>query len=195
MKDHVLKQVSFVRTTLIGGVFFLLPLSVIAYLVGQAGAAAYAVYPSLPTLGVVTYTLIAASVLVAIVAACFIAGVFARRSLARRLIRYVEKYLLMLFPRYAIFREQLSGNIGGEVAKNRLRPVLVQMAQHRRLALEVDRDDAMVVVFLPGSPDPWSGEVVLMDPAAVQQVDVPFADLLGVMETLGTGLLPMLRNR
>ncbi len=182
------------RTTLIGGVFFLLPLAVIAYLVGSAGAAVYAVYPSLPTLGVVVYTLIVAAVLVAVIGACFVAGLFARRSLARRLIRWVEKYLLMLFPRYAIFREQLSGNIGGEVAKNRLRPVLVQMAGHRRLALEVDRDAGMVVVFLPGSPDPWSGEVVLMEPASVEPVDVPFADLLGVMETLGTGLLPLMRR-
>lgn len=207
MKRHVVRQISFLRTTAIGGIFFLLPFVVVCVLVGQVAQVVYAVavtiQPQLQPYWEVTsataIALIVGAALALIVGMCFISGLLARRSLARQFTRRVEKYLLMLFPRYAIFKEQLSGNIGGAVAKNRLRPVVVELPGEWRLAFEVERADpewqtqeaaethpATVTVFLPGSPDPWNGTVVSVQPEQVRNLSVEFSDVLGAYEKLGT---------
>ncbi|MEM8911739.1 MAG: DUF502 domain-containing protein [Planctomycetota bacterium] len=201
-----MRQISFLRTTAIGGIFFLLPFAVVCVLLGQVAQVVYAVAVSiqpyiLPYWEVTSATAIAliggASVAL-IIGMCFLCGLIARRSLARQFTRRVEKYLLMLFPRYAIFKEQLSGNIGGAVAKNRLRPIVVELPGEWRLAFEVERADpawqtqeaaqthpATVTVFLPGSPDPWNGSVISVRPDQVRNLTVEFSDVLGAYEKLG----------
>ncbi|MCC9644551.1 DUF502 domain-containing protein [Rhodopirellula sp. JC740] len=202
MKHHVQRQISFLRTTAIGGIFFLLPLLVVLVLIGQLVQVIYAVAVALlPFLNDYTpfhdttgYLIVFAIATLVLILACFISGIMARRSIARQFTRLVEKYLLMLFPRYAIFKEQLSGNIGGSISKNRLRPVVVQLEGYARLAFEVERrdhatnqtDPLAVTLYLPGSPDPWSGTVVMVEASRVSPIDAPFGDVVATFEQLGT---------
>lgn len=210
MKQHVKRQISFLRTTAIGGIFFLLPLIVVCVLIGQVVQVVYAIaIGALPVLqeympfnDAFGYFLIFAIATLVLVLACFVSGLMARRSLARQFTRFVEKYLLMLFPRYAIFKEQLSGNIGGDIAKNRLRPVCVQLEGFSRLAFEVERyrsetagaDPCGVTLYLPGSPDPWNGTVIMVAADRVTRLDVPFGDVLGAFEKLGDDTQKLLRG-
>ncbi|EMB19129.1 DUF502 domain-containing protein [Rhodopirellula europaea] len=202
MKQHVQKHFSFLRTTAIGGIFFLLPLLVVCVLLGQLVQVIYAVAIALlpflrdytPFHDTTGYLLVFGIATLLLVLACFVSGIMARRSIARQFTRFIEKYLLMLFPRYAIFKEQLSGNIGGDVAKNRLRPVVVQLEGFSQLAFEVERyrgsdianDPLGVTLYLPGSPDPWNGKVVMVEASRVQRIDAPFGDVVGTFEQLGT---------
>lgn len=202
---HVTRHVSFLRATAIGGIFFLLPLIVICVLVGQVAGVVYsvavAIQPNIPAwvpLNEPTgITLIITVAVLLIVLACFVAGLLASQTLAQRFIKWVEKYLLMLFPRYAIFKEQLSGNIGGDVNKNAIIPVAVAMHDHIRLAFEVQRatpeligdakvaNAAIVTVYVPGSPDPWSGQVIHVRADQVTPLNVPVPDVIGAFEKLG----------
>lgn len=190
--QHVTRSFGFLKTTAIGGVFFLLPLIVIAALVGQGVQIVWAI--AVPLAGALPeqirnlfgYTMLFAAALALIVLACFVSGILARRSIAKKMTTIVEKYLLMLFPRYAIFKEQLSGNIGGDIFKNRLSPVLVSLQDCQRVAFEVERTaDDRVVVYLPGSPDPWSGSVVLVRSDQVESLPADFGLTLGAFEKLG----------
>ncbi|QEG43808.1 DUF502 domain-containing protein [Roseimaritima ulvae] len=209
MRKHVIGHISFLRTTAIGGIFFLLPLAVLLFFLGQIGQVVYGltvqIQPLLKDyLGIndaTGYALVFAIVILLIVLACFVAGIFARRSLARQFTGWVEKYLLMMFPRYAIFKEQLSGNIGGEIAKNRLKPVKVHLEGYSRLAFEVERfpesasgDSASVTLYLPGAPDPWSGTVIYTTGDRVESVAAPFPDVLGAFEKLGTDTQKILQG-
>ena len=106
-----------------------------------------------------------------------------------------------MFPRYAIFKEQLGGNIGGDIAKNRLKPVKVRLDGYCRLAFEVERradandlSDELVTLFLPGSPDPWTGTVIYTTADRVENVDAPSPDVLGAFEKLGTDTQAILRG-
>ncbi|MFG0265067.1 MAG: DUF502 domain-containing protein [Rhodopirellula sp. JB055] len=202
MKHHVKRHFSFLRTTAIGGIFFLLPLVVVLFLIGQLAQVIYAVAVALlpilqdytPFHDTTGYLLIFGIATLLLILACFVSGIMARRSIARQFTRLIEKYLLMMFPRYAIFKEQLSGNIGGEVAKNRLRPVVVRLEGFSQLAFEVERyrgadsakDPMGVTLYLPGSPDPWNGKVVMVEASRVQRIDAPFGDVVGTFEQLGT---------
>ena len=50
-----------------------------------------------------------------------------------------------------------------------MKPVLVRLDDVARLGFEVDRADAgPVSVYLPGSPDPWQGVVVHVEPGRVE---------------------------
>lgn len=203
MQDRVSRSFGVLKTTAIGGVFFLLPLIVIGALMGQilqvAWVAAKAVHEYLPITSVGGYGLLVCCAILLLLLLCFSAGVAARRSLGRRFTESVETYLLMLFPRYAIFKEQLTGNIGGEVLHNRLKPVLVEMPEGQRFAMEVERglvdDTSRVTVFLPGSPDPWSGSVVVVESCRVKRLDVPFAHAIATSEQLGRGSLALMDAR
>lgn len=204
------KHLSFLRATAIGGVFFLLPLVVLCFFLGQIAQLVYAVaiqmQPFLRDLlginHVTGYVLIFTIALAVIVLACFGAGILAGRSMARQFTGWVEKYLLMMFPRYAIFKEQLSGNIGGEIARNRLKPVHVRLEGYSRLAFEVERSSPSptlvhgetVTLYLPGSPDPWSGTVINVTPDRIVPIETPFPDVLGAFEKLGLDSQKILRG-
>ncbi len=223
--NQVNRHFTFLRATAIGGIFFLLPLVVLCVLLGQVGQVVFNVAAQMQpvlqdTLGIhgpSGYALVVVIVTLLIVLLCFVAGVLASRSIARRFTLWVEKYLLMMFPRYAIFKEQLSGNIGGEIAKNRLQPVCVQLEGYTRLAFEVERTEAgqgtgaainpagslvegslahgeRVTLYLPGSPDPWSGTVIYVSPDRVRAIDAPFPDVLGAFEKLGLDSQKILRG-
>ena len=188
--EHVKKSVGFVRTSAIGGIFFLLPFVVVAFLLGQVGKVVWVVAKELnqymPTQTPMGYAALLLGAIALIVLACFGCGIIARRSLANRFTGVIEKYLLMLFPRYAIFKEQLSGNIGGDVFKNCLTPALITLQDHQRLAFEVERASGnRVVVYLPGSPDPWSGTVIILPDTKVESLKVDFGATLGAFEKLG----------
>lgn len=188
--EQVKRSFGFLRTTAIGGIFFLLPLVVVAFLLGQVAQVVWVVVKELnnylPTQTPLGYASLFFAAIALIVLACFMCGIIARRSLASKFTTVVEKYLLMLFPRYAIFKEQLSGNIGGEVFKNCLCPVLINLEFYQRVAFEVERTmDNRVVCYLPGSPDPWSGTVIIVKDTQVQRMDVDFGETLGAFEKLG----------
>ncbi len=196
IKTHASRTLRFLRTTAIGGVFFLLPLTVIGFLLAQLIQAVWFAAKSmseiLPDGTPQSYTMLFVSGLSVIVLACFLSGIVARRALGQRFTALTEKYLLMLFPRYAIFKEQLSGNIGGKEFRNTMRPALVQFADYKRIAMEIERDESgNVTVFLPGSPDPWSGTIVITQADKVQKLDIPFGEALAAFEQLGRNTLQL----
>ena len=211
MKEKVSHSFGVLKTTAIGGIFFLLPLIVVGALVGQmlqvVVVVAKSVHTYLPVKSPAGYSFLLAATMLLMLLLCFAAGLVAKRSLGKRFTESVEKYLLMLFPRYAIFKEQLTGNIGGEVLHNQLKPVIVSMPEGKRLGMEVERSgssdtdgsavegNGWVTVFLPGSPDPWSGSVVVVAMSRVQHLEIPFSEAIATAEQLGRGSLRLLDLR
>lgn len=202
MKDQVTHHVGVIKTTAIGGIFFLFPLVIVGVLVGQvvqwSWTAAKALKDYLPAIAPSNYILLFIVTLLFVLLICFVAGIVARRSLARRFTHTIEGYLLMLFPRYAIFKEQLTGNIGSGILRNQLRPVLVLVPEGQRMAMEVERGSVdgtqWVTVFFPGSPDPWSGNISLVEAFRVKPLNGSFNDAVATAEQLGRGTLKLLES-
>ncbi|MEM9352276.1 MAG: DUF502 domain-containing protein [Planctomycetota bacterium] len=195
--EHVRRTFGFWKTTLIGGVIFLLPLIVIGWLVGQIVSIAWPVAQTIQeTLGLHSaagYALLIGLTLAVIVLACFLAGLLARRRFAQRIAGFVEKNLSLMFPRYLIVKELMAGSIGGTENKPQLKAVAVQTPLGRRVGFEVERSaEGQVTVYLPGSPDPWAGSVTLVDAEQVERLDVEFVDALTTCEQLGRGTAELL---
>ena len=179
------------KTTILGGVFFLLPFAVLVFLVGQVAAIivpiAKQLQPFLPealSFGVVSGATGAATVLV--ILACYLAGLAAQRSFAARFSVTIEKNLLLLFPRYAILKNRMASNLGGPAGTATMTPVLVRFDDATRIGFETERDaEGLVTVYLPSAPDPWSGHVVHMAAERVTPLATDFNAVATMCETLG----------
>jgi uncharacterized membrane protein len=191
MKSRIKNTLGFLRTTLIGGVLFLLPLIVISALLGYASTLVIAIYKPLKVwipIGAPTgyYAIVFLISVAIVVLLCFLAGIIARRAIARKLATFVERRLTMVFPKYAVYRDIIAGNVGGDDNTPSLKPIVVRMLDTYRVAFEAERlHNDLVVVYFPGSPDTWNGCVELVSSDQVQSLNVPFADALGIFERMG----------
>jgi uncharacterized membrane protein len=190
MKERVTKTFGFLRTTAIGGLIFLLPLAVIGFLLGYVFNVVLLIYeplkeylPVSSAAGTALLFLIAVGILVML---CFSCGIAARRAIARKFSRTVEKHLVMVYPKYAIYKDIVAGNVGGDALAPSLAPVTIQFDDAIRIGYEAGRTErGLVIVYLPGSPDPWIGSVILVEPDRIQSLDVDFTETAAICERLG----------
>lgn len=179
------------KTTVIGGLVFLLPLIVAIAVLGQALALAAKVaapiaahLPAGHVGGVAVGTLVAVALLLLL---CYGAGLLARAAVGRMWSRSFEEKLHALYPRYTIIKGMAQG-LYGEPGEHQLKSVLVDFDDRQQIAYEVERtQDGRVVVFLPGAPDPWSGCVVLVAPHRVAALAVDFGRLNQALSGIGRG--------
>lgn len=190
MREKINESVGFLRSTAVGGIFFLLPLVVIGGLLGQIYTVVVAIavplgewIPVNTPVGVALLFLLAVAILVFL---CFVCGFFARRAIGKRFSKTVEKQLITVFPKYAIYKDLLAGNLKHDSDGPSLKPVLVACPEGYRLAMEADRlSGGMVVVYFPGAPDTWIGSVVIVPADRVCTTELDFNETLGVFERLG----------
>ncbi len=192
MKSHIERSIGFVRATALGGLLFILPLAVVLGLLGYVYSFVVVVYEPLkdwiPVRSAAGIALLFALALGLLLLACFVAGLMAHRAIGRRVSSFVEKYLTTFFPKYAIYKDILAGNIGGTWNVPTLKPIFVSTPDCQRIAFESDRmEDGTVVVFFPGAPDPWIGTVGTVSSESVEPLNLPFNDVVGLLEQLGRG--------
>lgn len=188
------KFLGFLKTTALGGLLFLLPLIVLGALIGQVAPLIWSIavflndilpVPVKTPAGIALLVLLALAI---VLSGCFAAGLIARRSIGQRLSKAFEKNIMMLFPRYAVFKDQLHGSLGGDEGRPGLKPVVVRWEGALRVGFERDRmGDEWVTVYLPGTPDPWSGQLAWFPVREVQTLDLEFGETVGLFEQLGRG--------
>ncbi|MBW2418645.1 MAG: DUF502 domain-containing protein [Deltaproteobacteria bacterium] len=186
---------NFIKTTLIGGLIFLVPLIVLIVVIGQAIGVLIVVaepiaelIPAETVAGIALVNLIA---LGAVILLCFLAGLVARSAAARKLTDMAESKVLQKIPGYTIIKGIASGISPYEDAH--LTPVLVTFDDCMRFGLEVERiGEERVVVYFPGSPNAWSGIVNIVMAKQVRPVDVPIMSVFEHAERLGKGAHEML---
>ncbi|MDG1806490.1 MAG: hypothetical protein P8J91_10115 [Pirellulaceae bacterium] len=194
-----IKTFGFLKTTAIGGLFFLLPLIVLGALIGQLVPVIRMVTNLLseqfPSFTASNAAFLIGVAIAIIISACFVAGVLARRSVGKRISSLFEKNISMLFPRYTIIKEQMRGSIGGASQKPNMKPVFVQLQDHRRIGFEIERiNEQLVAVYLPGAPDAWAGNLIYVEPSQIERVDAEFWDTVLVFGELGRGSKTLLAD-
>ncbi len=188
----------FVKTTVFGGIVFLVPVVILFVIVDKAfefmQAVAEPLAPLLPFDGAEEVVLvnIVAGILVA--AICFIAGLMARSRLASRLVGRLDDLLLTHVPFYAVIKS-LTASVPGAEQFDGMRAVLLEWAGHDMVAFEIERiDDGNVVVFLPGAPNPWSGNVRIVPAADVRPLDTSVMAMTNSLSHMGRGMAALART-
>ncbi len=187
---------NFLKTTLIGGLVFLVPIIVVVAILGKAfglmaaGAAPLAAWIPIDSIGGVALANLLA--VVAIVVLCFAAGLVARSSAAVRAVQSLESGFLTSIPGYGFIKGMTEG-LAGREGPEALRPVLAKFDDASQVAFEIERNpDGRVVVYVPGAPDPWSGAVFVMTADRVEPLEASMPAAVKNIRALGRGTTRLL---
>jgi uncharacterized membrane protein len=181
----------FLKSTLIGGLVVLVPVVVVVAIAGWAVEAALKVitpvFEWLPdkSVGGVSLTVLAA--VLGLVAACFLAGLFAETTVIHRLGGHAER-LAMSIPGYALMKN-VGANLVGIQGKHAAKTVLVRFQASCQLGFQMETlADGRRIVFVPGVPRALVGTLHVVAPDRVQVLDMPVSRALDVLGRLGVGL-------
>ncbi|WP_341676696.1 DUF502 domain-containing protein [Niveibacterium sp. SC-1] len=191
------QKVSFIRTTVVGGVLFLAPLVVTLFVLEKAwhlaGKFVAPIVHHFPPkiLGFIAVSdLLAVGILVLV---CFIAGLIARTALAKRVVEAIEHGLLSNIPGYEFFKGLGESILGVDKAGSQA--VLVHFDDCSQIGFLMEHlQDGTCVVFLPGAPSPFSGGVFYFSPDRVQAIEAPPQTVLKSLKRLGVGSVELAKG-
>jgi uncharacterized membrane protein len=188
----------FVRTTIVGGLFFLAPIVVLIVILAKAfdyakkGLNGVLVHvPAASGLGAGAATMLAV-VLVALV--CFIAGLVARSVSAQRVVNALESSVLSKIPAYDYLKQESASALGvAEIAE--LPVVFVPMEGGWQLGVRTEAlSNDLISVFVPGAPNPHSGSVFFFSADNVRPAGVKMAAALNCLRRCGAGASALAAN-
>jgi uncharacterized membrane protein len=188
-----------IRTTFIGGIVFLIPIAIFVAVIGQglkiADKAAKPVAAVLPVnmVGGVAVAEVLAIVLLLLI--CFLAGLLARLALARKAVDALEANVLSRLPAYALLKTKTQSMLSPDDIEG-MSVVVMRFDDAWQIGFEIERiEGGKVVLFLPGSPDPWSGSVCIAEENRVTLLDLPVAAAAQLVRRLGRGANEALGDR
>lgn len=181
----------FIRTTVIGGLLFLIPFLILLFFVGKGlqltGKIATPLATALGIEGIAGFAAVEVLSILLLVLICFVAGLAAKLPWLRRVAHVLEDRVLEKIPTYQLMKTKAQSALEFE-NNEELKPVKVRYDDATQLGFEMARtEDGEVVVFLPGSPDPWSGAVCVMAPDRISPLGLSVKDTVKLMKRLGKG--------
>lgn len=186
----------FLKTTLIGGVLFLIPVTVIVLIVAKVAgvmiviAEPMAGFIPIDNIGGVALANIIAVLIVLLL--CFFAGLLARTDAAQSFAEKIEETVLQKIPGYTVLKG-IKDTLSPEHTAD-LKPVFVNLGSTSRIGVEVERmTDGRVVVYLPNSPNVWAGTTRVVADSQVQIIDQPIMSVVDHVEQLGRGTEELLK--
>lgn len=189
MPDKRVSLIEFVIT----GFFVVLPVLLAVYVGAQFyGALESVIRPLLEKLpGTVFHNPAVRYVAVglAIVLLLLLVGWVARLRLGQTLGRLLEMWVLNRVPFYRLLRNLASG-LAGKEEEHSMKTVLVtvDVPGLQQLGLLIERHaDGNSTVFLPSSPNPGSGTVVVVEPARLEDLPMPVHEVFRYMSRWGDG--------
>lgn len=181
------------KTTILGGVLFLVPFAIVAMVLGKAYQISMVVaepiddvIPIANFAGVALVNIIA---LVLILVVCYVAGQLAKRGIKGRRTETLEGFLIDTIPGYVVFKGVIGSAAETEGGPEQLRPVLVAFDDHDMIAFEMESDDTKCVLFLPGAPSAWSGSTIIVDKSRVTYLSIPTYQAMKLLRGMGRGTL------
>lgn len=191
----------FLKTTIIGGVLFLLPVAFILFILSYALRLVkrFAVPISnglhLDQLGgaasIGAATVLSVLVLVLI---SFAAGVVARTAVGRRITQWSENSLLGRVPQYQLMKSMAEGLAHIESAGG-FKPALASIEDGWQIGYLLEQlENDWVAVFLPQAPAPMSGNVMYLPAKRVRPLGITMVQAMSIVKAIGVGSGAALRG-
>jgi uncharacterized membrane protein len=182
---------------MVGGILFLVPIIIFIAVIGKALeltkklAAPLSVLIPLDSIGNIAMVNLLALGIVLLI--CFLAGLAAKSTLARKSVGNLESRVLSKIPVYGLLKSKIDAIVQPEKAEG-MKPVLARFDDSWQIAFEVERIQGGVVgIYLPGAPDPWSGSVCFVTEDRIQPLELTLLPVLRTLKGLGKGSNEQLR--
>lgn len=180
---------SFIKTTLIGGLFFVIPLVLLALIMGKVLdvfrklVAPIADKIPIEAIGGITISRIIALLILLLV--CFIAGLFAYTKKIKELRKWIETNILSHIPGYTLLKGMTESAAGIE-SDDLKDVVLVNIEEVWQIGFLMDKiDDELCSVYIPGAPNPMSGDVFFVKNERLKILDLPELSAMKIYKKLG----------
>jgi uncharacterized membrane protein len=181
--------ISFIKTTLVGGLFFIIPIVLLIYLVGKViGIFRQIIAPisekiDISLFGGETTSRILATILLLLL--CFIAGLVARRKKTSPIKDWVEDNIFSNIPGYTLLKGMTETAVGFD-SKNLKEVVLVNIEEVWQIGFLMEQiDEDISVVFIPGAPNPMAGDVVFVKQDRLKKLNIDEISVIKIYRKLG----------
>jgi len=185
---------AFLKTTLIGGILFLLPLAIVLMILGYAFRLASTVAQPISdgldlqrwggVAGIGVVTLLSALVLLLV---AFAGGMAARTYVGDRLTRWFEGSLLGRLPQYQMLKSMAEGLAQLESAAG-IKPALISIEGGWQIGYLLESlENGWLSVFLPQAPTPMSGNVMYFPADRVRPLGITMVEAMSIIKRIGVG--------
>lgn len=190
----------FLKTTIVGGVLFLLPVALVLLVLNHAfQLAAKAVRPVSHSLsfdhtvaGISSATVLTILLLVIV---SFAAGMIARTQAGRHISGWFERSFLGGLPQYQMVKS-MGESLAQIEGSDDLRPVLVSLNGGWQIGYLLETlENGWLAVFVPQAPSPTSGSVMYLQADHVRPLNIPMKQAKSVVKHIGIGSGEMLRGK
>ena len=183
------------KATIAGGLLFLLPVVLIVIVLGHAMRLARRVAQPIAELVPVDalggVTVVAVLLLIFI---SFFAGLIARTTGGKRIMRWSESTLLGGLPQYQLVKSMAQGLAQVESAEG-VSPALVSVDSGWQLGYLLEPlQNGWVAVFVPQAPTPMSGNVMYLPADRVRPLGITMIQAIAIVKRMGVGSAKALRG-
>lgn len=193
------RALNFLKTTILGGLFFIVPLVLLILLVKHAVSIAIKVLEPIVKLlpvekiaGVAVEYLFSVLLLIII---CFLAGLALRLGPGRKINEFAERMILRKIPGFGLIKRVINEMSDIDSRKSDFQVALAQIEDAWMLSFIVEQlDNGLLVVFVPSAPTPAAGSVYYLTEARVKRLDVPLSTAMQCIVRLGSGSKELLKN-
>lgn len=186
---------SMIRATLVGGVLFLVPLGVLLLVLSEVmDLALIFAQPIADWFAVDDFLGMAAAhgiALTGLVTICFLAGLAAKSAMLSKQMDRLDNAFQGVVPGYMLIKSLIAGEVAQSEKKGISQPVVrVAIEGGIRFGFEMERNDhsGEVIVYLPGTPDPGTGVVMLVPKEVVTKSNLPAVKMLKSLRFYGRDL-------
>jgi uncharacterized membrane protein len=189
--------VDFLKTSIVGGALFLLPIVVTLVLLKHAlDAVQGPIGVLLAGTGLTHVAGIALAGFVAIAALlvlCFVAGLVAKTSAGTAAVQWLEESLLGRVPMYQMLKSA-TADVAGIVGQGEVEVVLREADGGWQLAFVMERfDDGWYTLLVPEAPSAISGSILYVRGETLHPANVTVAQAMNVVKRGGLGSGALLR--
>ena len=189
----------FFKSTVIGGLFFIIPIALIVIVLAKCLAVARPLavllaekLPFEKIGGVAISFLLEIGLLIVV---CFFGGLFYRTKPAKRFVAWLESNILSNIPSYSFMKSMGESMVGIDENKTQ-EVVLVWIEDSWQLAFVTDRlANGLIAVYVPGAPSPWSGSLYFMTAEKIRKVDITVKEALAIIKRIGVGTGEILKDK
>jgi uncharacterized membrane protein len=191
----------FLKTTIIGGTSFLLPVAlvvlVLSYALRLVKRIATPISHSLQLdqlgdiagVGAATFLSVLALILVS-----FAAGIVASTAVGGRVTRWSETSFFGRLPHYQLIKSMAEGLAHIESASG-LKPALVSIEDGWQIGYLLEKlENDWVAVFLPQAPTPMSGDIMYLPISRVRPLGITMIQAMSIVKAIGVGSGAVLRG-
>jgi len=189
----------FIKTMIIGGALFLLPLALILFFLSYALRLVRSfAAPIVANLHLDQYNfgvgIVSVVSVVLLIVISFVAGLVARTAFGKRVTRWSENSWLGQSPLYQMAKLMVQGFANPEDTAG-LKPVLINMQNGWQIGYVLEQlGNDWLAVLVPRAPSPMSGTIMYIPASKVRPLDITMIQAMSIVKGLGAGSATMLRG-